>query len=129
MLSLELEIIILLSSPIGFFDLVYSNQVFTWLKEPIDSLKEQKRVTRSGGWVVILVTSHEFWLLYPDCPEVRKVVKAIRALKNAPEEVGFVNICAPQEVVSFMVEAGFRNYKIISQTPNTEIAYPFHNTA
>lgn len=35
----------------------------------------------------------------------------------------FFNTFAPHEAGGFLVDAGFRNYKIISFTPNLEVAY------
>ncbi len=112
-----------LEFPDGNFDLVYSNQLFQYLKKPIDALKEQARVTRAGGWVVVMTSCWEFYLLYPECPEFSRLLKTFRALKKAPKEVEFFNTFSPFEVVEFFVGAGFQNYKINSFTPRTDVAY------
>jgi len=106
------------------FDLIYSHALFEWLQEPVKALREQARVTRTGGWVIAMVSSWDYIVLYPECPELRRIIIALRALKKAPEDVGFLNIFAPHEAVGFLIDAGYRNYKIISFTPNLQVAYP-----
>jgi len=106
------------------FDMVYSHAVFEWLQEPVKALKELERVTRRGGWVIVMVSSFDFTILYPECPEIRRFISALEARKNAPKDVGFFNTFAPHELVSFIAEAGFKNLKISSFTPSIEIAYP-----
>jgi len=110
--------------PDGTFDLVYSHALFEWLREPGRAFREQARVTRTDGWVIAMISSWDYIVLYPECPEFRRRMTAIRAIKKVSEDVGFFfNTFAPHEAVGFLVDAGFRNYKIISFTPNLEVAY------
>lgn len=110
--------------PDGTFDLVYSHAMLSWLQEPVKAFREQARVARSGAWVVTMTRSYDYLVLYPECPELRRIMKALGALKEAPKGVGFFNAFAPHEVVSYLVNAGFRNYKIISFTPDLSVGYP-----
>ena len=113
-----------LEFPDGTFDLVYSHALFEWLQEPVKALKEQARVIRTGGMIIAMISSYDYTVLYPECPELRKLWTATRALKRAPADVIFFNTFAPHEVVSFIADAGFRKYKITGFTPDTEVAYP-----
>ncbi len=114
-----------LDFPDGSFDLVYSHALFEWLQEPVKAFREQARVTRTGGWVIAMISSWDYIVLYPECPEFRRIMEAVRVLKKVSEDVGFFfNTFAPHEVVSFLVDSAFRNYRIISFTSNIEVAYP-----
>ena len=77
--------------PDGTFDLVYSHALLSWLQEPVKALREQARVARSGAWVVTMTRSYDYLVLYPECPELRRIMTALGALKEAPEDVGFFN--------------------------------------
>ena len=106
------------------FDLVFSNALFSWLQEPAKALKEQARVTRPGGWVIAMMRSIEFLVLFPECPELRRIHAAYRSLKDASGDVPFFNSHPTHEAVKFLVDAGIQNYKILSFTPDLEVAYP-----
>ena len=51
------------------FDIVYSHTVMHFLYDPVASLKEQRRVTKKGGWVISSGV-HDYRLVrrYPECP-------------------------------------------------------------
>ena len=57
-----------LEFPDKTFDLVYSQALFDWLREPVKALKEQARVTRPGGWVIAMIRSLEFIGFFPSAP-------------------------------------------------------------
>ena len=68
-----------LDFPDGEFDLVYSHTVIHFLLDPLTALKEQARVTNSGGWVVAagvreLIDS----VRNPPCPNWDRVLEARR---------------------------------------------------
>ena len=113
-----------LEFPDKTFDLVYSQALFDWLREPVKALKEQARVTRPGGWVIAMIRSLEFIGLFPEYPELKRIHAAYRALKDGPKDIPFFNTLAAHEAVKFLVAARFQNYKILSFMPNLEVAYP-----
>jgi ubiquinone/menaquinone biosynthesis C-methylase UbiE len=66
------------------FDLVYSNAVFEWIRDPVAPLREQQRITRSGGWVIVMVSSWDYVAIYPECQQLRSMMRAMSAWEDAP---------------------------------------------
>jgi ubiquinone/menaquinone biosynthesis C-methylase UbiE len=68
-----------LEFPDATFDLVFSHTVQHFFLEPILALKEQKRVTKQGGWVIAsgVRDAHAgVTFRYPSCPHWDKVYNA-----------------------------------------------------
>jgi SAM-dependent methyltransferase len=106
------------------FDLVYSNALFEWLRNPIAALEEQARVTHDGGWVVAMVASWQYVAIYPDCPGLRRLYSAgFDALADPPEGLPFFNNHAPHEAFGWLMQAEFRDHQLTGFTPDIDIAY------
>jgi ubiquinone/menaquinone biosynthesis C-methylase UbiE len=105
------------------FDLVCSNAVLEWIGEPVVLLTELARVTRSGGWVIAMVTSWEQVAMYPDCPSLRSFFVGLTAHEQPPQGVGFYNNHAPHQAFSWLVSAGFEDRRLIGFTPDLDVAY------
>lgn len=67
-----------LDFPDNTFDVVYSHTVMHFFLDPLMGLKEQKRVTKSGGWVVASGVRDNIVLRYPPCPNWEKWFEAFR---------------------------------------------------
>ena len=65
-----------LDFPDDSFDVTYSHFVIKHLIDPVMGLKEQKRVTKKGGWVIARLGEYGITLRYPSCPAVEKVMAA-----------------------------------------------------
>ncbi len=66
-----------LDFPDNTFDVVYSHTVLHFFLDPVMGLKEQKRVTKTGGWVIASGV-RDISFLYPYCPHWDKVYEAYR---------------------------------------------------
>lgn len=63
-----------LDFPDNTFDLVFSNTVFHFFIDPVQTLKEQKRVAKKGGLVIASgIRDWGFSPRYPECPSVDAV--------------------------------------------------------
>ena len=61
----------------GTFDLVYSHTVIHFFLDPVDTLKEQARVTKPGGWVVVSgVREWAYSVRNPPCPNWDRYMEA-----------------------------------------------------
>jgi len=66
-----------LDFPDNSFDVVFSNTVFHFFIDPVEALKEQRRVAKDGGWVLASgVRDWGFSPRYPECPNVDAVWEA-----------------------------------------------------
>jgi SAM-dependent methyltransferase len=66
------------------FDLAYAVNVLGWLDDPVKALRELKRVTKPGGWVLQIGT--EIWetaVYFPPCPAVKTVISAYRRYRQS----------------------------------------------
>ena len=68
----------ILDFPKDSFDIVYSHTALHFMFDPITALMEQKRVAKTGGWVVASGVRDNFLATrYPDCPQWLAVTKAL----------------------------------------------------
>jgi ubiquinone/menaquinone biosynthesis C-methylase UbiE len=67
-----------LEFPDNTFNVVYSNTVLHFFLDPVLGLKEQKRVTKPGGWVIGSGVRDYIIFRYPSCPHWDKVCNAFR---------------------------------------------------
>ncbi len=67
-----------LDFPDNTFDVVYSHTVMHFFLDPIMGLKEQKRVTKPGGWVIASGVRDHVSLRHPHCPNWEKLCEAYR---------------------------------------------------
>ena len=58
------------------FDVTYSRQAMQYFIDPVRCLREQKRVTKKGGWVYAKMADLGIRLMYPSCPEYYEVLDA-----------------------------------------------------
>lgn len=65
-----------LDFPDATFDLVFSHTVQHFFLEPVMGLKEQKRVTKKGGWVIASGVRDMITFRYPSCPHWDKLYDA-----------------------------------------------------
>lgn len=125
-----------LNFPDNTFDLVYSHTVVHFFLDPVAALKEQKRVTKPGGWVIISGVRDLFAAIrHPACPNWdrmwnarnrRKEIK-IKDFQNSdlnPEEyleqqkkhnptcmnVGHRD--AGRKCTGWMVDAGLKDFRV-----------------
>jgi ubiquinone/menaquinone biosynthesis C-methylase UbiE len=85
----------------GMFDITYCHYLLLWLKTPLDTLREMKRVTRLGGTVIAFAEpDHAGRIDYP--PELADLGKL---QSRALEEQG-VNLMAGRQLARLFAEAG-----------------------
>ena len=67
-----------LDFPDDTFDVVYSHTVLHFFLDPVMGLKEQKRVSKKGGWVIASGVRDHASFRYPPCPHWEKLFEACR---------------------------------------------------
>jgi ubiquinone/menaquinone biosynthesis C-methylase UbiE len=61
--------------PDDTFDVVYCHLLLFWLEKPGNVLEEMQRVTRDGGYILILCEpDYGGWIMNPEMPELRKAI-------------------------------------------------------
>ena len=76
-----------LDFPEDAFDLVYSHTVAHFFLDPVEALKEQKRVVKPGGWVIASgVRDPAVLTRYPPCPNWDKAWKALGLYHDGVQE-------------------------------------------
>ena len=110
-----------LDFPDDTFDVAFSNHVFANIIDPLLALKEQKRVTKTGGWVIVRAGDMGSHLRHPPCPAFEKVYLA-RAqyaeylqtkFKPGDDVPGFYNNpCNMRKCVEWFSKAGLSDLKV-----------------
>ena len=85
------------------FDLVYSLNAFQHFEQPEKVLKEWRRITKPGGWVMTNLVGEGHFFIYPDCPSFLKTM-AVRRTKE-----GNGDIEQDRKAVELLHKAGFRD--------------------
>jgi ubiquinone/menaquinone biosynthesis C-methylase UbiE len=112
--------------PDNTFDVVYCNTVMHFFIDPIHVLKEMKRITKNGGWVITSgVRDWGFSPRYPECPHVDAVwnayVKYNDSLREhynaggdvavpqdrATPELSYIDLQTGRKCSEWFTEAGF----------------------
>jgi ubiquinone/menaquinone biosynthesis C-methylase UbiE len=76
-----------LSLETGMFDSCRSERLFQYVHNPADVLAEMARVTKPGGWVVILDADHGTWSI--DTPELDIERRLVRVLAERMVNNGY----------------------------------------
>ena len=96
----------------GTFDLTYTTGVLHLIREPVKVLKEQRRVTKRGGWVAAMIGAWDTLIMHPPCPAYRKFIASLKHLKDPANEDFYVNFFLGREAVALFSQAGFEETKI-----------------
>ncbi|MSP12992.1 MAG: methyltransferase domain-containing protein [Chloroflexi bacterium] len=96
----------------GSFDVVLSMNVIGWLRDPVRALQEQRRVTREGGWVLVMMADYGNILFYPACPALEKHLAMLSHLNDPSDQEVFHDTSQGRRAVELMSQAGFKEIKI-----------------
>ena len=96
----------------GSFELVYSNSLLEWVREPEALLREQRRVARSGGWVIAITNSHAGRAFYPRCPALEKILAASLALAERGRQGVYFNTICSRQTVGMFKAVGFQTLQV-----------------
>jgi ubiquinone/menaquinone biosynthesis C-methylase UbiE len=89
------------------FDFVYARLIFQHLDQPLLALKEIYRILKPGGTVLIQDIDDGWIKLYPEPPELRKlmvIANQLQAKRGGDRTVG-------RKLVQYLSEAGFMKIK------------------
>jgi ubiquinone/menaquinone biosynthesis C-methylase UbiE len=104
-----------LDFPDDCFDVTYSRQAMQYFIDPVRCLKEQKRVTKEGGWIYAKVADLGIRLIHPPCPAFDKIMDAraryadylAENYKPGDHISGFyLNPCSGRRCVEWFTKAG-----------------------
>jgi ubiquinone/menaquinone biosynthesis C-methylase UbiE len=120
-----------LQFPDDTFDIVYNHTVLHSLIDPVKALREQRRVTKSGGWVIASgVRDWRFSPRYPVCPNLEKVhdafIKYSKSLRDrylagkpvpgsynrSDASFYYIDIESGRKCPEWFAEAGLRDIKM-----------------
>jgi ubiquinone/menaquinone biosynthesis C-methylase UbiE len=105
------------------FDVVYSLALLVWLHDPIRALKEQKRVTKRGGWVAASTGDYGTMVVYPPCPAFEKFIAALHHLNDPADTKVFANLDMGREALAVFSEAGFEDIRLEGYVARAEQPY------
>ncbi len=93
--------------PDNSFDFVYARLIFQHLDQPILALQEIYRILKPGGTVLIQDIDDGWVKLYPEPPELRKLItiaNQLQAKRGGDRTVG-------RKLVQYLSKAGFQQIK------------------
>ena len=96
----------------GTFDLTYSLNLLVWLRDPVRTLQEQKRVTQRGGWVIALLSDYANIISYPTCPAFDSFLAALPELADPSDKEIFIDPHQGRRAVELFTQAGLKELKI-----------------
>jgi ubiquinone/menaquinone biosynthesis C-methylase UbiE len=96
----------------GTFDAVYSTNVFVWLQEPVRALIEQRRVTRSGGWVLAHLADYGNVTFYPSCPALDHYLATLAQFRELGNSQNHIDSHQARRAIELMSQAGFSEIQI-----------------
>lgn len=101
-----------LEFPDGSFDLVHAHQVLQHVADPVQALREMRRVTKKGGYVCVRESAQKLW--YPPSKGLSKWNELVYAVRRArgsdPDPGSWIHVWAH--------EAGFE-WESIARTAGT----------
>lgn len=95
------------------FDVVYSNAVLMYLREPVRALREMRRVLRPGGLAAVSDDDHGTIVISPECPELSLFWSLVHRV--IAHEGG--NDRASRHSRGLMLEAGFVRTQGVAHAP------------
>lgn len=100
----------------GFFDLSYSRLVLMHVQDPVKTVAELKRVTKSGGTVAISDQDDGGIIVYPELPKMMQMFSKYKSLADRRGEDRFIG----RKLFSIMKQAGL--------SPITIFPFPIYAT-
>ena len=93
----------------NYFDEVYAENIFEHLKNPLNFLKESRRVLKSGGKITLLTDNAGFWGVFGSTHHGS--YEKIRIQKGTPEDRHYA-LFTPSHLNNWLKSVGFKNIKI-----------------
>ena len=112
----------------GAFDLSYSLAMLNWLRDPVQALREQKRVTRPGGIVAASIADRGTLALYPRSPALLASFRAMASLAEAGDDDAFLDVECGRRAAELCTAAGLEVEAVEAYVPASELAHPLADT-
>jgi ubiquinone/menaquinone biosynthesis C-methylase UbiE len=94
------------------FDLVYSTNLLGWLREPVQALAEQRRVTKRGGWVFAQLGDYGNIIFYPPCPALDQYLAALARFRHLGDSEAHIDSHQARRAVELLSQAGLTELQI-----------------
>ncbi len=94
------------------FDLVYSTNLFVWLREPVQALVEQRRVTKRGSWVFAHLADYGNITFYPPCPALDQYLAALAHFWDLGDSQAHIDSHQARRAIELLSQAGFSEIQI-----------------
>ena len=99
------------------FDTTYSHAFFDWVLDPIAALNEQKRVTKSGGWVCAMMVNNDTFMMYPSFACIDRYCQAFRLLADPSHPDTYHDRFVGRKALEIFKRAGFANIQLRPMEP------------
>ena len=101
------------------FDLVYSTNLFVWLREPVQALVEQRRVTKRGSWVFAHLADYGNITFYPPCAALDQYLAALAHFRNLGDSQAHIDSHQARRAIELLSQAGFSEIQIEGWAENS----------
>lgn len=99
------------------FDATYSHAFFDWVLDPIAALGEQRRVTKTGGWVCAMLTNNDTFMMYPSFACIERYWQAFRLLADPSHPGTFHDRFVGRKALEIFKRAGFAHITLRPMEP------------
>jgi SAM-dependent methyltransferase len=105
------------------FDITYSLNVMVHLTDPVRALREQARVTKSGGLVLANIGDYGAKIFYPACPSFEQLIAASTHLSDPSSPSSYIDFFLGRKALALFAEAGFEKIQVLPEAAPLMILY------
>lgn len=105
------------------FDITYSLNVLVHLADPVGALREQARVTKTGGIVLANIGDYGAKIFYPSCPALERLISATAQLADPSDPTNFMNLFLGRQALALFAEAGFEVVRVLPEAAPLMVAH------
>ncbi len=96
----------------GFFDLSYARLSLEFFPDPAAVLRSMGKATKKDGLVIALVPDYGTMVVHPACPNVEKVVRAMRYWVDSEDDAAYFDAFLGRRAFDLFAQSGLRDIMV-----------------